>query len=209
VHFVCASSYESVLAIQVQAWHHIISFFENDFILLNTAQKELLNTARDKMIHLEEILNLRYEEAKPKIKEAKKDGYIITVCPFCLKQSLIVGNGYPSCPVCVSELDFESAADVYARSVNVFWKHPKHGPDDEIAWCEYCGEQAVVAVSEDLRNQVEKKLPKIDRAPGDDYEVFFCFSCAQPTIDCWLRECGRCGTRYFDSSGHSGCPACD
>lgn len=209
VHFVCNQSYESVLAVQVQAWHHIISLLENRFLSLNAQQKELLEVARDKMIRLEEVLNMRYEEAKPTIEKAKKSGNLIVACPFCLKQSLIIGDGEPSCPVCVSELDYASAADSYARSINIFWKHPKHGPDDEIAWCENCGEQAIVAVGEDLLEEAKGRLPQIPCEPGKDWEVYICFSCAQPAIDWWLRECGVCGAKYFDSSGTAGCPACD
>jgi hypothetical protein len=96
------------------------------------------------------------------------------------------------------------------------WKHPKHGPDDDVAWCEMCGEQACVPVGDDIREEVIKAvvLPT-PQEPGEDLHEFgfyICFACGEPAWGWHLQGCGYCGASYFDSAEDADdrrlCPAC-
>lgn len=209
VHFHCNESKEAVLGIQVQAWHHILHRLENDFLgRLSANHEEALDTARNNMLRSEKFLQVRYKESLPILGQAKKKGLMVLECYICGMESCIVGDGEPACPVCKSHLDIVSAADHYERRFNSWWKHPKEGPDDDVAWCIWCEQQAVVHAEGSLIELARNKLGPIEREPGEDWEFFICLACGEPSINFWRRSCSKCGSYYFDKSSESTCPAC-
>jgi hypothetical protein len=79
----------------------------------------------------------------------------------------------------------EDAADAYARAGDPHWKHPKHGPDDEVGTCEYCDADAVVSLDDqDEVGYVRQKIGALWRALklelGAGVAGFsICFSCGE------------------------------
>ncbi len=209
VHFHCDESKEAVLSIQVQAWHHILHRLENRFLgQLTAIHSQALDTARSSMLRSEQFLQVRYKESLPTIEQAKQKGLMILECTICNMQSCIVGDGEPSCPVCKSHPDIVSLADDYERLNNPWWKHPREGPDDDVAWCIWCDQQAVVHAAGALIDFANNKLGPMEREPGEEWEFYICLSCGEPALGYWRRSCSRCGAHYFDKSSENTCPAC-
>lgn len=211
VHFSCNEPRASVLAVQWQAWHYALRLLEAGFLgTLNDKQQQQLDVARKQMMRSEEFLAARFEEVRLEIGGHKEKGGLVANCPTCGKRSFLVGDGYPSCLVCGTfEIYPTGAADAYAAAGDPFWKHPKHGVDDDVAWCEVCEQQAVVPVGDDLRKEVEAWSAEIPREPGEDWETYVCLGCGGFTLDQWLNKCRSCGALYFVSSEERICPACD
>jgi len=209
VHFHCSESKEAVLGIQVQAWHHILHLLENGFLgQLSASHTGSLEATRTNMLRSEEFLQVRYNESLPILQQAKKKALMVLECYVCGKESCIVGDGEASCPVCNSRLDILSIANHYEKRNNFWWKHPKEGIDDDVAWCIWCDAQAVVHAEGPLAAVAENKLKPIAREPGDDWEAYICLSCGEPAIKYWRKTCSRCGAQYFNKSPESTCPAC-
>lgn len=107
----------------------------------------------------------------------------LVTCPSCGERKLRLGDGDPICAKCSWTTSPEVAADEYARSGNPSWKHPKHGPDDEIGTCENCDSDAVAPLHEsDIVGQVRQKIVALWRAldlePGaGDAGYGICLSC--------------------------------
>lgn len=185
VHFACKESYTSVISIQLKAWHHLLAMLENGFLdNLTNEQEEVLDYAKQLMMHSDEYLNTRYNEVTSQIEDAISEGRYVANCPMCGKPSLLIGGSDPSCPVCgKKEIDPTDAAEEYARANNPFWKHPRHGVDDEIELCDECDRYAVVPIGDDLREQAESVLLQNNkRNPGDDWEIKICFHCGDLTF---------------------------
>ncbi len=110
---------------------------------------------------------------------------VLVSCPNCGQRSLRLADGEPHCVKCSWSAYPEEAADSYARVGNSFWKHPKHGPDDEAGTCEYCGEDAVVELKEeDKIGKVDQKIRALWRdlqlEPGaGDAGFSVCFACGE------------------------------
>jgi len=209
VHFHCNESKEAVLGIQVQAWHHILHRLENGFLgQLSANHTNALETARTNMLRSEEFLQVRYNESLPILKQAKMKGLMILECYICGMQACIVGDGEASCPVCNSHPDIVSIADHFEKKNDPWWKHPKEGVDDDIAWCIWCDKQAIVHATGSLAELVKNKLEPVDREPGEDLEFYICLSCSATAVGYWRRKCSFCGAYYFDKSTESPCPAC-
>lgn len=117
-----------------------------------------------------------------------KEIQVILTCPACGEDSLQLGDGDPVCSECDWSDRAESVAESYARSRNPSWKHPKHGPEDEIGTCEACGYNAVAPLHEsDMVGPVQQKLQELRRAldlePGaGDAGYGLCFSCGEVSI---------------------------
>ena len=214
VHFSCTISSYAILPIQLSAWHHILELLTNGFLgRLSENQNHILDKIENSMLRSENFLDARFKEIESDIKAAKKKGLLVANCPNCKLKAMLIGDGPPECLVCKSLSDNPTdVADSYANVNDLFWKHHRHGPDDEVGWCQNCGEQAVVPVGDDIAEVAHSKLPNIEREPGDDYEVFLCFACGEKEIwkavDWWKHKCGSCGAVYFNSNDEYYCPEC-
>lgn len=211
VHFSCSESRSFVLGIQLRAWHHMLTLLGKGFLRLGHPQDEMLKTIQDKMQRSEEYLDACYREVKPEIERARAEDRLIACCPWCQKDSLIAGDVPILCPVCKRfKIEPTEAANAYARFHDVSWKHPKHGPDDEVAWCEVCGNQAVVPLGDDLREQVLAKSEGHfqPHEPGEDLEFQICLACGEPSLKEDTEQCGSCGSLYVDSNKDRHCPEC-
>lgn len=161
------------------------------------------------MLRSEDFLTARLGEVGHEIEAAAASARLVAVCPSCQKPSFLIGDGYPSCLVCGNfDIDPTDAADDYALSHDHLWRHQKHGVDDEVAWCECCGLQAVVPVGEDLQQKAEAAMADVEREPGEDWEYLVCMGCGEFAINLWLHDCSSCGARYIDSRRERSCPAC-
>jgi hypothetical protein len=106
-------------------------------------------------------------------------------CPSCGQRSLRLGDDEPRCSKCSWSESSEEAADSYARAGDSDWKHPKHGPDDEVGTCRYCGRDAVVPLQEqDKIGRVQQRIGalwrELELEPGaGDAGFSICFSCAE------------------------------
>ncbi len=214
VHFVCHENRTRVMAQQLKAWHYALDILERKTILLSLEQKEELAKVKFLIMRSEEFLNVRFDEVGPELKQAKEEGLIVATCPTCEKLSLIIGDGL-CCKVCVvDDLYPTDVADDYATMNNVFWKHPKHGVDDEVVYCGLCGEQACVPTGEDIEENVERALDSLPREPSDDLgsSSYLCFACGNIEFTPYPDKCGYCGTLYFADRSKdgelSGCPNC-
>jgi ribosomal protein S27E len=171
-----------------------------------------IESVRKLMLASEEFLSSRFAEVSSEIEVLRSNGHLVLACPDCEKQSLIlgdVGDDYPACLVCgTKELDAEELADHYARRTNPMWKHPKHGPDDDLAWCEGCGRQTVAPAGEESEEQIMEMFSRVPREPGEDWELFVCLACGEPVIGYDIHHCGSCGSQYVSSNPEHTCPAC-
>jgi len=217
VHFVCPEPRTFVMATQLKAWHYALHLLEQNLLPLSDEQERMLEKAKSEMRLSEEFLTTRFQEIQPELDKAREAGLKVATCPTCEKISLILGDGWPDCKVCArNDIYPERVADKYASMWDWSWKHPKHGPDDDVAWCEMCGEQACVPVGDDIREEVIRAvgLPT-PQEPGEDLHEFgfyICFACGEPAWGGHLRGCGYCGASYFDSAEDADdrrlCPAC-
>jgi hypothetical protein len=109
----------------------------------------------------------------------------LVTCPNCGERKLRLGDGDPTCAKCSWAEPADVAADAYARAGDSDWKHPKHGPDDELGACEYCDADAVALLqSKDMVGHVQQKIGALWRAlelePGaSDAGFSICFSCGE------------------------------
>jgi len=133
---------------------------------------------------LNEVRDISLIPSRP-ILHKRRSPTVLVSCPNCGQRSLRLGDGEPHCVKCSWSAYPEEAADSYARVGNSFWKHPKHGPDDETGTCEYCGEDAVVELKgEDKIGKVDQKIRALWRAlqlePGaGDAGFSVCFACGE------------------------------
>jgi len=213
VHFSCDEQRPLVLGAQLRAWHHVLKLLEEGFLGdLEGEHVKQIEHIRKLMLTSEEFLASRFNERGTELDALMKSGHLVIDCPDCEKQALVlgdVGEDYPACLVCgVRSLDPEELADEYARSKDSFWKHPKHGPEDDLAWCEECDKQAVAPAGEEAHSQIMGMLSSVPREPGEDWELFVCFACGEPVIGYEIRQCGSCGSRYVNSSEERMCPVC-
>lgn len=217
VHFMCDEPRTSVMATQNKAWHYALHLLGKGFLALSLDQTAKLVRAKEAMMRSEDFLKARLQEVGPDLQKARGNGLLVVTCPNCEKMALIIGDGLPDCRVCDrNDIAPEQVANDYAALWDWSWKHPKHGPDDDVAWCEICGEQACVPVGDDIREEVKKAvvLPT-PQEPGEDLDEFgfyICFACGEPALGLYLRGCGYCGASYFDSAKDADdrrlCPAC-
>lgn len=212
VHFVCNEPPASVMADQLKAWHHALRLLEAGMLRLSRTQQARLDEAQALMLRSEEFLKVRLDAVRGELTEAKTRGLTVLACPRCEMPALILGDGYPDCRVCAKSNEWwTDVADSYARMNNPSWKHPKHGPDDDVAWCE-CGEQACVPAGEEIGDELQARLAHLRTEPGMDIEPYICFACGSATPDWYLEHCGYCGAQYFDSNEEEdhfpACPAC-
>jgi len=213
VHFTCDERRPLVLGAQLRAWHHVLRLLEEGFLGdLKEEHLKQLENIRKLMLTSEEFLASRLSERSTDLDALKKGGHLVIECPECEKQALVlgdIGEHYPACLVCGERgLDAEEFADKYARSKNSFWKHPRHGPDDDLAWCEECGKQTVAPAGEEAHGQIMEMLSSVPREPGEDWELFVCLACGEPVIGYDIRHCGSCGSLYVSSSEDPICPHC-
>ena len=210
VHFSCTEPRHAILPIQLAAWQHILKLLKDGFLgQLSDIQNEVLDDVQTSMLRSEEFLNAKFKEVEPAIKAAEDNGLLIASCPNCGVRGMLIGDGSPKCLVCESLPDSPTeVADIYASVNNSFWKHSRHGPDDEVGWCPYCGEQAIVPVGDDIAEVANSQLSNIEREPGEDWEISMCLACGQSVIDWWKHECGYCGAVYFNSDEERYCPEC-
>lgn len=164
------------------------------------------------------FLKARFQEVEPDLQKARGNGLLVLTCPTCEKMALIVGDGWPDCRVCDrDDIDLDQVADDYVAMWDWSWKHPKHGPDDEMAWCEECGEQAVVPAGDDVKEELigTFSIPA-PQEPGEDlhllYEPYICFACGTAVPSRFVCGCGFCGAVYVDSGEEEEdqrlCPSC-
>lgn len=207
VHFQCNKPRPEVLAVQVGAWHYILRLLEDeDFLGPQSGEhQEIISSVKSKMLQSEEFLKKRYDELKPEISGYKQPEFLVASCPVCTYDSLILGDtgeGCPRCLVCETDESPERLADKYARRKFPWWKHPKEGPDDEVAWCDECEHQAAVPAGDDLRAQITAESVSNPPEPGEGRKYFVCFFCGRPNFN--PLKCDLCGAIYFSSL----CPIC-
>jgi uncharacterized protein YlaI len=217
IHFMCDEPRTSVMATQLKAWHYALQLLEKGFLVLSTEQSAMLGRAGDALRRSENFLETRSQEIKPDLLNAKEKGLLVVTCPYCEKVALILGDGWPVCMVCDrNDNGPEEVAEDYAAMWNPFWKHPKHGPDDDVAWCENCEGLAAVPAGDDIKEEVRDivSLPAPEE-PGEDLdelEIYICFECGHVSSILYLRKCGYCGSAYFDSrkgeDDWKSCPSC-
>ena len=120
--------------------------------------------------------------AAPRMRRSRSS---LVTCPNCGERKLRLGDGDPICAKCSWSDSPDDAADAYARAGDSDWKHPKHGPDDEVGTCEICGADAVVPLhDEDRVGYVQQRIGTLWRAlqlePGaGDAGFSICFSCGE------------------------------
>ena len=206
-HFVCDEPRELVLAVQLRAWHYLVDLFERDFLSdLKDDQRAKIRDINEEMRRSEDFLEARYEEIRGDLESLAGEGLVVARCATCGHPAQVLGDGYPECRVCRASSHFAGAADEYARSNDPFWKHPKHGVDDERAWCSECGEDAVVPAGEGTVDAARERSGYESKEPGEDPEFFLCFSCGAGHTGFDIRSCGSCGAHYTDRERN--CPAC-
>lgn len=133
---------------------------------------------------LNEVRDISMIPSRPILRKRRSPTTIVS-CPNCGQRSLRLSDGEPYCAKCSWSASPEEAADSYARVGNSYWKHPKHGPDDEEGTCEYCGEDAVVELKEeDKIGRVDQKIRALWQAlqlePGaGDADFSVCFACGE------------------------------
>jgi hypothetical protein len=81
---------------------------------------------------LEETLDLVRGLALGRVPRFRQPRMPVVTCPSCGERSLRLGDGDPVCPRCRWLAPAEDAAEEYARAGNALWKHPKHGPEDDL-----------------------------------------------------------------------------
>lgn len=214
VHFVCPEQRTYVMATQLKAWHYALHLLGQGLLPLSAEHKTMLEKAKKEMMLSKDFLDTRFQEIQPDLLKAKQNGLKVVTCPSCEKLALILGDGWPDCKVCArNDIDPGTVADRYASMWDWSWKHPRHGTEDDVAWCEVCGEQACVPVGDDIREEVKKAvvLPT-PQEPGEDLDefgYFICFACGELASGLYLQGC-NCGANYFDSSEEVDriCPVC-
>ncbi len=214
VHFSCKETRANVMAIQLKAWHHILHLLGNNIEMLgplHEMQATILEAARANMHKSDEYLVAKFNELGSTISELdKSENVFIVTCPDCSKRALCIGDpgdGFPKCLVCEIEFDGDRLADEYAYSQDHWWKHPKHGVDDDLGWCTECGFQSVVPADE-VSEKIANYFKNVPRESGEDWEYWLCFCCGNPEIGP-PRHCHNCGASFFNFSEESSCPACD
>jgi hypothetical protein len=145
---------------------------------------ELLRTDREL---LEETLTLvrGINFRLPPITPPRRPRATLVSCPNCGERALRLGDDEPRCTKCDWSDPPEEAADAYARAGDADWRHPKHGPDDELGICSACGYDAVAPLQErDQVGRVQQKIGSIWRRlqlePGaGDAGYSVCFACGE------------------------------
>ncbi len=212
VHFSCDESRPSVLGVQLRAWHHILRLLENRFLGdLSAQQTAVVERVRAAMLASKEFLDKRYEELRDQVEQARSRKLFVLSCPTCGKDALLIGDVSEECPKClvcaVTEMNPEDTAEAYSAAKDPWWRHPRHGPDDDLAWCDQCDRQTVAEVGPEVRDQIHAVFEHVERQPGEDWVLYLCFACGNPNISIWLHHCSSCGAQYFGSEDGS-CPAC-
>jgi hypothetical protein len=218
VHFMCDEPRTSVIATQNKAWHYALHLLEKGFLVLSQDQTAMLVRAKESMMRSEDFLKARFQEVEPDLKKARENHLLVVTCPICEKMALILGDGFPDCRVCDrDDISSEEMADDYAAYWHWSWKHPRHGPDDDVAWCEECGEQAVAPAGEDVKEELigTFSIPA-PQEPGEDlhlfYEPYLCFACGTAVPKRFVCGCGSYGSLYVDSGEDEEsqrlCPSC-
>jgi len=211
VHFFCTDSLEFVTAVQLKAWHHVLELLQSSFIQLTFDQREQLGQVQARMVKHEEFIQARFEEIHEAIDDLRNNGVIILECPFCEKPSLKIGDD-TKCLVCGGEeISTYRYADAYIRKAHPYFNSKDYYGQELVAYCSECGEQGCIPVPRELNQQAEESIlaaKNMERELGMDLEPFFCLNCGAFLDSVDLRECGVCGTRYFDEAGERMCPAC-
>ncbi len=213
VHFSCDESRPLVMGIQLRAWHYVLKLLEEGFLgELTEKQAQQVDGIRELMLKSEEFLASRLEEVRAEVDSLRAERHLVLDCPDCQKLSLVlgdVGEGYPACLVCGTRgLSPEELAERYARSKNSFWRHPRHGPDDELAWCDECDRETVAPAGDETTAQIMQMLSSVPHEPGEDWELWLCIACGEPVIGHNIHHCGSCGTPYVSSATDHSCPQC-
>ncbi len=189
MHFASKDERTAVIAVQIRAWHHMYRLLEEGFLRgvsipkdgYATGRAHRLVDIRKKLMRSEDFIEQRYAAARDEIERRRAGGELVLMCATCERESLLVGDGYPFCPVCGTETYPTVAADDYARYNDPGWKHPKHGIDDEVLTCPECGEEAVVEIGEELEEVARQKVEEYPRdEPGLDWEtIHVCLACGR------------------------------
>jgi len=212
VHFCCEKPRPEVIAIQIAAWHHILKMLEDEEFLgpLSMEPQELVMAAKAKMLKSEDFLARKYEDLKSELETLRSHGTVVAHCPICDYDSLILGDPGDDCPrclVCETDARPEQLAEKYAAAKDPFWKHPKHGVDDGIAWCDECEYQAVAPAGDEIKETIVDQLKNVQRESGEDWEYWICFHCGAPQIGP-PGACDECGEYSFDFGEDAKCPGC-
>ncbi len=200
VHFISRESKEYVTAIQLKAWHYILSLCEEKYIKFSYAQQKKIENIKQKMLQHSEFLDARYEELKEEIEESV---YPIITCPFCNKMALRVEDDV-KCFICGGE--FTTPTD-YAEAIAL----NNHGYNTETAYCRECEEKTCIPVPEELREAAIEFLIcrlNIRYEPGMDFEPCYCISCGAIYDQQEIMHCNSCGSAYFSDYDFSLCPEC-
>jgi len=213
VHFFCQDPRPHVVSVQLTAWHHVFQQLESGrWGSLTRKQRSLIETARAGMNRSEEFLEIRFTESEAQLEAERASGRLIGICPLCRKHSLIIAPGELRCQVCGPDmLNPERIAEQYCIHHNAFWKHPKHGPGDEIIWCPHCELKCIIEVQQDLAADVRRVgLARHDKAghgPSAYDYCLLCLSCSEVFQLGDIDQCGQCGEAIIRGASVL-CPVC-
>ncbi len=202
VHFRCDEPESKVQAVQLSAWHHVLQLLETGFLgQVTLEQNAAIEEVRAVMLRSEHFLDERLIQAQDRLAAATSSGLLVGTCPTCQRKSLVIGDGFPDCLVCGAyERSPARLASSYAALADPFWMHPRHGPDDQVAWCGECENEAVVPAGTELLDDASSSL-----VPGSSGPLL-CIVCGLFSRPADIFQCPRCGSSYTGSGMI--CPAC-
>jgi hypothetical protein len=203
VHFACTETRESVVGVQLRAWHELLLMLDDGFLdKLSGHQKTLMKDAKGLMTASEEFLEARLKAIQPALKKLLQQGTVIARCPSCQLDALVIEEA--KCRVCETDWEYPSEiAEAYAAMNDRRWA--KDG--GELVYCDNCGEDCCVPAGAELNAQAEKILNHLRVEPGLDLNTYICFACAEFDPGWDMHECGSCGAKYFAADKDSICPA--
>lgn len=202
VHFRCDEPEPKVQAVQLSAWHHVLQLLETGFLgQLTREQSVATDEVKAVMLRSEHFLDERLAQAQGRLVAATSSGLLVGTCPTCQRKSLVIGDGFPDCLVC-GEYEASPArlASAYAKLTNPFWMHPRHGPDDQVAWCGECENEAIVPAGAELLEDAPTSIGP------DSGGLYVCMVCGLFSLPSDIDQCPRCGSSYTGSGMI--CPAC-
>lgn len=207
-HFTCHSERAYVTAIQLRAWHYLLEFVEQSDVDFSAIQESVFRQTKDKMLEHEDFIDTRFSELKPELELERTEGTLIVDCPYCNKSALVVDDGVTSCRVCATTFtSIINLSEDYSRNANPYWRHPKHGVDDDISWCGECDQKTVVLSSDEIRTMLNQThITDVDLSYPEE-PIYVCLQCGEIYLEHSRKKCEYCGDFSFVDEGNA-CLGC-
>jgi len=188
-HFAFEGNKDQVLGVVLRAWSWVLDFIHKELSdELTGALADEIENIKQLMSKNEKFVATRLSELEAELSGPRAE-FLVSFCPECLQEALLLGDGDPRCLFCHFSSDPESTADAYASAFGD-WMSPKDRmiTGDSVRLCPECETYALVE--------------RYDATTGPNHVCFWC------GISGSFEECPRCGELYDPGGKEDYMPMC-